>query len=1527
MGKTLGYERLAEPWTVQFTLMESVMARVGLALVGWAALVVAAVWSGAAASAIKHISGPADSVSFGGRVAVLPNGNIVVTDPKHPDGGAAYLYDPDFRLLSRVTGVVSEPWVPEIDHVEIFVLKNGNYLLANPRWGLGRGMVAWGSASNGISGRISETTALVGAHAGDEIGYSSLTSSSILPLANGNYVVGSPRWANHELGEPRRDAGAVTWGDGTRGVVGIVSSANSMVGRQPSDGAGMTLHALANGNYVSLRPIWKDDQGIGVGSATWGNGRTGSAGVVTAANSLVGRLESDFTFPTLTPLSNGNYVVAAPYWNNGAGAVTWCDGSSACVGAISTENSLYGALSGNYVGYSGVVALTNGNYVVGSSDWESAGQQNVGAITWGNGLRGVVGPVSAGNSLIGSADFQFIGDDPLFRNEGIVPLTNGNYVVVSPRWGEGELSELGAVTWGDGTRPIVGRVSRSNSLIGSRRGDRVGLGSWGASVVPLTNGNYVVISSEWKNAEGTQFGAITWRRGDGPSAAVVSTENSLVGSNLGSVSVTALANGHYMTAFDAWNRGTQENVGALVWGDGLRGRIGVVTETEALVGVSANGFFGSGKALPSGDYLACSPGMSYEGVERVGVATRVRGDGPSTGEVSASNSLFGSQARDNVCGGWLTVYEDGAYIIHSPEWSNGNIYQAGAITFGSGRFVGRVSTANSVVGDLRGESVGEGRFGGPGMHPAYDATRARLIVGRGYANKITIMTFDPPGAPRMGGAIAGPYSGEATVTFDAPVDDGGGAITHYTATSFPGGHVGTCVRSPCVVGGLSTGTSYIFTITATNRAGTSAASAASNSVTPSASMAPPLLRPDRAIVRENSGAVEISMLANDSVPQALFNVGALSIAVTPTRGTASVSTRGTASVLDDVIRYAPTANTSGEDALVYRMCFGGVVPCVDGRLNIDVRPLAVSGLELDASTDRGFRDQTLAGLRALPAARFDAHGLVAPVVSNVTMSDSSDARSPWGAGRTVTVVRTLSAGTAARDWRVLVDARGTSGTDVDLYLGIDSNGNGVADATELVCSSATSGLERCDLALTAQANASSRYWVLAYSSLIGQSARVEIFETELDVPVANRTLVATAPGVLAAGESFPVRLAWNDATFLPGQSRGGWVHVQGDGGTSLGWIPVRIDRAAGEAGAFALESGVDHRLALQAGAAHERLYIDVPPGTTQLSVTSTSASNVDLYLARVDALSASAATPTIAAAPARNQAVAAALTGSGNESLAVSNPAPGRWYVTPANATASSAILNVRATVTALAPRVRAGGYFNPLRSGNGLFLYPAGPELAGLWYTYLQDGTPTWYYLQAPAPGANGLWRGIIYRSAWNGSSNRLTAVGQATVTPTATGAFTFNYSVDGEAGSEAYSNFSGACPTVSGAPLDISGHWFDPLRSGSGYSVQSFPDYEFYLVFGYDAQGVPRYLVAERSGFGGTAETLALEQLRGVCPLCTRTGNPARTTVGTLQRRIEGGTLRNITLSATYVNGVPGTWAANDAVIPLGNLRGCSP
>lgn len=87
-----------------------------------------------------------------------------------------------------------------------------------------------------------------------------------------------------------------------------------------------------------------------------------------------------------------------------------------------------------------------------------------------------------------------------------------------------------------------------------------------------------------------------------------------------------------------------------------------------------------------------------------------------------------------------------------------------------------------------------------------------------------------PGAPTVGIATAG--NTQATVAFTAPTNTGGTTITGYTVTSNPGGFTGTGTGADITVNGLTNGVAYTFTVTATNFAGTSAASAASNSITP-----------------------------------------------------------------------------------------------------------------------------------------------------------------------------------------------------------------------------------------------------------------------------------------------------------------------------------------------------------------------------------------------------------------------------------------------------------------------------------------------------------------------------------------------------------------------------------------------------------------------------------------------------------------------------------------------------------------------
>lgn len=121
-------------------------------------------------------------------------------------------------------------------------------------------------------------------------------------------------------------------------------------------------------------------------------------------------------------------------------------------------------------------------------------------------------------------------------------------------------------------------------------------------------------------------------------------------------------------------------------------------------------------------------------------------------------------------------------------------------------------------------------FSENGHEPNAKLTLSAATVGAGRT--FTTVNVTVPDAPTAVAASA--LNGGATVTFTPPANNGGGAITHYTVTSSPGSITATGSGSPIVVPGLANGTSYTFTVTATNAAGTSAPSVASNATTPDA---------------------------------------------------------------------------------------------------------------------------------------------------------------------------------------------------------------------------------------------------------------------------------------------------------------------------------------------------------------------------------------------------------------------------------------------------------------------------------------------------------------------------------------------------------------------------------------------------------------------------------------------------------------------------------------------------------------------
>jgi len=457
---------------------------------------------------------------FGQWVIILPNGNIVVSDPNDstnaPGNGAVHLYSSSSRsLIASSYGDGADDRLGFINNLAsgVIGLPNGNYVIASSRDTVG-GIHEAGSVRlmNGTTG-VQIGATIAGDEAFDWLGLDGLTA-----LANSNFVIASS--SDDDRVNSILNAGSVRLVNGSTGE----QIDDSIVGDTPGDQLGFDgTTALTNNNYVIASS--QDDVGgkINVGSVRLVSGVDGLEIDLLAGDLTGDQLGSDGT----TALTNGNYVIASSFdTENGisnAGSVRLADGDDG--------TQIYPAIVGDNVndriGSGGTTALTNGNYVI-ASPLDDVLVSNAGSVIL----------VDTDGKPKGTAITGDKADDEL-GSDGVTALPHHYYVIASSIDDEGGILNAGSVRLVNG----VTGIQSSTPIVGDIENDR--LGSRGTTALP--NGNFAIGSPDDTEAGIVAAGSV--RLADGLTG--VEIGNAIVGAtaadSMGFDGTTALANSNYVT--------------------------------------------------------------------------------------------------------------------------------------------------------------------------------------------------------------------------------------------------------------------------------------------------------------------------------------------------------------------------------------------------------------------------------------------------------------------------------------------------------------------------------------------------------------------------------------------------------------------------------------------------------------------------------------------------------------------------------------------------------------------------------------------------------------------------------------------------------------------------------------------------------------------------------------------------------------------------------------------------------------------
>lgn len=354
-----------------------------------------------------------------------------------------------------------------------------------------------------------------------------------------------------------------------------------------------------------------------------------------------------------------------------------------------------------------------------------------------------------------------------------------------------------------------------------------------------------------------------------------------------------------------------------------------------------------------------------------------------------------------------------------------------------------------------------------------------------------------PSAPTIGTAtIASPTS--VSVSYTAPANNGE-PITSYTATSSPGGITGTVNTAgsgSITVSGLTSGTAYTFTVTATNAVGTGPASSASNQVTP---QVPTYTISGPTSINEGSSG-NFNVVTNETVAATTIywdisgtGVTAADLGLTQLNGSLSISTNSTAT-----LTLSPAADLTTEGNESFTLTFY----TNSGRTTI------LTGAAISGTVTGNQRTVTINDTSTTPAPTYSISSNQSSVNEGSTASFS---------------VTTTNFGSGTLYWDVQTMSGTVNSNDLTTSGSVSISSNSGTISISIASDLTTEGSESFRIRL---------YTDSGRSNLVATSTTVTINDTSLTPPQLNATASLNFNYVIAG---------------LPSQTKAYYLFISRDG--------------------------------------------------------------------------------------------------------------------------------------------------------------------------------------------------------------------------------------------------------------------------------------------------------------------------------------------------------------------------------------------